>query len=70
MSAQVHVLEHQAFALSAADGSFAIRGLAPGRYRFEALHEALGELEFEVELDARVGASVSIEFRRAQAAAR
>lgn len=70
MSAQVHVLEHQAFALSAADGSFAIRGLAPGRYRFEALHEALGELEFEVELDERVGASVNIEFRRAQAAAR
>ena len=70
MSAQVHVLEHQAFALSAADGSFAIRGLPPGRYRFAALHEALGELEFEAELDALVGASVAIEFRRSQAAAR
>lgn len=70
MSAQVHVLEHQAFALSAVDGSFAIRGLPPGHYRFEALHEALGKLEFEVELDERAGAAVRIEFRRAQAEAR
>lgn len=70
MSAQVHVLEHQAFALSASDGSFTIRGLPPGSYRFEALHEALGELEFEVELDARLGASALIEFRRSEAAAR
>lgn len=65
MSARVHVLEHDAFALSGPDGSFAIRGLAAGRYRFEALHEALGELEFEVELDGRAGAFVTLEFRRA-----
>lgn len=69
MSARVHVLEHDAFALSGLDGSFTIRGLPPGRYRFEALHEALGELEFEVELDSRAGAFVSLEFRRAGPAA-
>lgn len=68
MSARVHVLEHQAFALSAADGSFAISGLPPGRYRFEALHEVLGEFEFEVELDGRAGVFVALDFARAGAA--
>ncbi len=65
MSARVHVLEHQAFALSAADGSFAIRGLPPGRYRFEARHELLGEAEFALELDLLAGVFVGIEFTRA-----
>lgn len=63
MSARVHVLEHQAFALSAEDGSFAITGLPPGQYRFEALHEALGESQFEVELDGLAGVFVQVEFK-------
>lgn len=65
MSAVVHVLEHDAFALTGPDGSFAIRGLPPGRHRFEALHEALGKAEFEVELDGRAGVFVTVEFARA-----
>jgi plastocyanin len=69
MSAFVHVLEHDAFALSAASGEFSIRGLAPGRYRFEAVHEALGAVEFEVELDGRAGARAALEFRRSSPSA-
>lgn len=65
MSARVHVLEHDAFAVSAPDGGFTIRGLPPGRYRFEALHEVLGAVEFEVELDHLAGVFAAIEFRRA-----
>ena len=70
MSAFVHVLEHDAFALSSANGDFAISGLAPGRYRFEAAHEALGEIEFELELDGRSGARVELEYRRTDASNR
>jgi plastocyanin len=70
MSAFVHVLENDAFALSSTSGEFAISGLAPGRYRFEAAHEALGEVEFELELDGRVGARVELEFHRAGASNR
>ncbi len=70
MSAFVHVLEHDAFALSSTNGEFAISGLAPGRYRFEAAHEALGEVEFELELDGRAGARVELEFQRADASNR
>jgi len=42
MHAWVGVLDHPFFAVSAADGSFAITGLPPGTYTIEAWHEALG----------------------------
>jgi len=65
MSARIHVLDDDAFALTADSGEFVIGGLSPGAYRFEALHETLGAVEFDVTLDGEDGASVEIEFRRA-----
>ncbi len=67
MSAWVHAVEHPFFAVSALDGSFEIRGLAPGRYRFDAVHEWLGTHSFEVTLDGRSGARVVLRHRAAAA---
>jgi len=42
MGAYIGVLPHPFFAISAADGSFAIEGVPPGSYVVEVWHEALG----------------------------
>ncbi len=39
MGAYLHVVEHPFFAVSGADGSFEIRGLAPGEYEISTWHE-------------------------------
>jgi plastocyanin len=42
MRAYVGVLDHPFFAVTGADGSFEIKGLPPGTYEIEAVHEKLG----------------------------
>ena len=42
MHAWVGVLDHPYFAVTAADGSFTLKGLPPGTYTIEAWHETLG----------------------------
>lgn len=68
MSARVHVLDNDAFGLTSPDGEFEIHGLAPGAYRFEAQHEWLGSVDFDVEFDGIHGVAVELEFRRSGAA--
>lgn len=58
MSAWVYVQDHPWFALSGADGSFAIEGLPAGSYTLEALHEELGELRAEVTVTPGAAAEV------------
>lgn len=47
MGADVHILEHPWFAVSAADGSFTISDLPAGEYEFEAEHPRLGSARTE-----------------------
>jgi plastocyanin len=42
MRAYIGVLDHPYYAVTAADGSFTLKGLPPGTYTVEAWHESLG----------------------------
>jgi plastocyanin len=53
MAAYVGVLDHPFFAVSGADGSFEIKGLPPGTYTVEAVHEKLGRQSTTVTLGTR-----------------
>ncbi len=48
MIARVHVFSHPCFTVSAADGSYTISGVPPGRYRLSFWHERCGKSEQEV----------------------
>lgn len=63
MRAYVHAIDHPYYALSDAHGAFAIPGLAPGKYRIEAVHESLGSQELELTLDGRAGARAIFHFK-------
>lgn len=60
MSAWVRVFNHPYFAVTSADGSFAIRQLPTGKYRLKAWHELLGVREKTIEV--RGGRPTSIDF--------
>ena len=48
MRSYISVVDHPFFAVSAADGTFTIKGLPPGTYTIEAIHESLGSKESSV----------------------
>jgi plastocyanin len=52
MSTYVGVVEHPFFAVSAADGSFEIKGLPPGEYTLSAKHETLGTQKTTLKVEA------------------
>jgi plastocyanin len=52
MNAYVGVMSHPYFAVTGADGSFALNGLPPGTYTVEAWHERLGTMTQSVTIGA------------------
>ena len=60
MSAWLWVEDHPWYALSAADGSFAIEGVPPGTYTVEARHPTLGHERREVVVPPSGAASVEL----------
>jgi hypothetical protein len=50
MRSYISVVDHPFFAVTAADGTFTIKGLPPGTYTIEAVHEELGAKEMSVTL--------------------
>jgi hypothetical protein len=48
MRSYISVVDHPFFAVTGADGSFTIKGLPPGTYTIEAIHESLGSKEASV----------------------
>lgn len=65
--AYVNVLEHPFFAVTDANGNFAINGLPPGRYTIEAHHRKAGVLQREITVDEHSNTPVDFHFRQGPA---
>jgi len=63
MRAYVGVLDHPYFAVTAADGSFNLKGLPPGTYTIEAWHETLGTQTQTVTIGERETTDVALSFK-------
>jgi len=61
MRSYVSVISHPFFAVTGADGSFELKGLPPGEYTVEAVHERLGSQEMKVTVGE--GAAETVEFK-------
>jgi hypothetical protein len=62
MRSYISVVDHPFFAVSGADGSFTIKGLPPGTYTIEAIHESLGSKEASVTVGDAESKEVSFNF--------
>ena len=62
MGAVVHVLDHPFYAVTGADGAFAIAGLPPGEYEVEALHPTLGKRRATIAVAAGVDTPLDLSF--------
>jgi len=63
MNAYIGVVAHPFFAVSAADGTFTIKGLPAGSYTLEAWHERLGTQTLKVTVDAKAGGTANFTFK-------
>jgi plastocyanin len=65
MNAHMAVLDHPFFAVTGPDGTFTIKGLPPGKYTIEAVHEKLGTQTITVELAAKDAKAADFSFKAA-----
>jgi plastocyanin len=63
MNAWVGVLDHPFFTVTGANGTFELKGLPPGTYTIEALHETLGKQTQTVTIGARQTGTVAFTFK-------
>jgi plastocyanin len=63
MRAYINVSEHPFFAVSGADGTFTIKGLPPGEYTIEAVHEKYGNQEAKVTVGEGETGTVDLKFQ-------
>jgi hypothetical protein len=62
MKAYINVLKHPFFAISAADGTFTIKDVPPGKYTVVAWHEKFGEQTMEVTVPASGAGTANFSF--------
>lgn len=67
MLAYVNVVSHPFYAVSAADGTFTIKGLPPGEYEIEAWHEKYGAKTMKVTVAEKADAKADFSFDAATA---
>jgi len=67
MTAYIGVLPHPFYAVSAADGTFTIKGLPPGEYEIEAWHEKYGAKIMKVKVAEKADTKADFSFDAATA---
>lgn len=68
MNAFVGVVDHPFFAVTDAEGKFELKGLPPGTYTVEAIHERLGAVTQSVTVGAKESKSISFAIKAERAA--
>jgi len=63
MRAVAHVAKHTCFSVSGENGAFEIKGVPPGKYTVEAIHETLGKQTAEVEVKEKAAAETTFTFK-------
>jgi hypothetical protein len=63
MTAYVGVVDHPFFAVTGPDGGFELKGLPPGTYTIEAVHEKLGRQTQQVTLPEKGAATLMFTFK-------
>lgn len=63
MRSYISVVGHPFFAVTGGDGSFTIKGLPPGEYTIEAVHEKYGAQEMKVTVGAKESKAVDFSFK-------
>jgi plastocyanin len=63
MKMYLHIAPHPFFAVTGADGQFAISGLPPGEYTIAALHERLGEQTQKISIGPKENRKTEFTFR-------
>ena len=67
MRAYVHVLSHSFFAVTGEDGTFEIKGLPPGKYEIEAVHELFGAMTQSIEVPENKDVKADFTYKPARA---
>ncbi|HET9838938.1 MAG TPA: carboxypeptidase regulatory-like domain-containing protein, partial [Candidatus Angelobacter sp.] len=62
MRAYINVMSHPYFAVTSADGSFAIKNLPPGEYTLAAVHEKFGEQTLKVKVGPKMDSDARFTF--------
>ena len=65
--AYIHVLSHPFYSVTGDEGTFELKGLPPGKYEIEAVHEQYGAMTQQVTVEAKKPASVDFAFKAQQA---
>jgi hypothetical protein len=67
MKAWIHVVSDPYFAVTGEDGTFELKGLPPGNYEIEAIHEQYGAQTQKVTVPAKGAASTDFNYKADQA---
>ena len=67
MKAVAHVVSNPYYAVTGADGSFELKGLPPGKYTIEAIHEKYGASRQQVTVEAGKNVPLTFTFSATQA---
>ena len=63
MRSYINVVEHPFFAVTGADGSFELKGLPPGTYTIEAVHERFKSQEISVTIGASESKKIDFSYK-------